>query len=85
MKEEKEKKPLIICQNRVLEVFIDVSKYLTHEAGAFVKNIHLNNKVKVKKKVNNSIRRSDLQYDTMLVQTGCICAHVFRILSNYAF
>ena len=45
MKEEKEKKPLIICQNRVLEVFIDVSKYLTHEAGAFVKNIHLNNKV----------------------------------------
>ena len=50
MKEEKEKKPLIICQNRVLEVFIDVSKYLTHEAGAFVKNIHLNNKVKVKKK-----------------------------------
>ena len=38
------------CQEKILELFMDASIYLTQEAGSFVKNLHTNNKVSVKKK-----------------------------------
>ena len=38
------------CQKHILELFMDASIYLTQEAGSFVKNLHTNNKVSVKKK-----------------------------------
>ena len=38
------------CQEKFLELFMDASIYLTQEAGSFVKNLHTNNKVSVKKK-----------------------------------
>ena len=38
------------CQEKLLEIFVDSSIYLTQEAGSFVKNLHTNNKVSVKKK-----------------------------------
>ena len=46
----KDEEALVSCQNAFLQIFIDISKQLTREAGEFVKDIHIKNKMKVKTK-----------------------------------
>ena len=73
------------CQKHILELFMDASIYLTQEAGSFVKNLHTNNKVSVKKKgeLRNTRFENGIMDDPITNAdklSNYILLHGFRIL-----